>query len=136
MLLSRFSLDFETGERAVQIPFNRLALIASVLLAQAVSANEVIKPTLDVQDMRVVVNYVSIGDLAELQRNYGAHIDRRDVRQNLRHGFSILRTNRDTGARTCEIYLPNHRRPDKVDDTGTLTLGHELLHCMLGDYHR
>ena len=53
-----------------------------------------------------------------------------------RHGLSILKTDRETGARTCEIYLPNERRPGKVDDDGTLTLGHELLHCMLGNYHR
>ena len=42
----------------------------------------------------------------------------------------------ETGARTCEIYLPALQRPRDVDDEGTLTLGHELLHCMLGDYHR
>jgi len=38
-------------------------------------------------------------------------------------------------ARTCEIYLPNAHRPLQIDDEGTLTLGHELLHCMLGEYH-
>ena len=99
-------------------------------------AGETIKPTLDVQDMRVVVSYVSTGELVQLQAKYGAHIDRREIRQDYRHGFSILKTNRETGARTCEIYLPNAHRPAKVDDEGTLTLGHELLHCMLGDYHR
>ncbi|HVJ31022.1 MAG TPA: hypothetical protein VNA66_11990, partial [Gammaproteobacteria bacterium] len=98
-------------------------------------ANEVIKPTLDVQDMRLLVNYVSTGELVKLQRKYGANVSLRDVRQDHRHGFSILKTNRETGARTCEVYLPNEQRPDQVDDAGTLTLGHELLHCMLGDYH-
>lgn len=113
-----------------------LALIAGASLAQPVWANEVIKPTLDVQDLRLVVNYVSTGELIQLQRAWGKHIDLRDVRQDHRHGLSILKTNRETGARTCEIYLPNEQRPGKVDDDGTLTLGHELLHCMLGDYHR
>ena len=120
----------------MQVVINRLALIAGALLAQGAGANEMIKPTLDVQDMRVLVNYVSIGELTELQRSFGANIDRRDLRQDHRHGLSILKTNRETGSRTCEIYLPNHRRPDTVDDEGTLTLGHELLHCMLGNYHR
>jgi hypothetical protein len=113
-----------------------LAFVAGAWLAQPLWANEVIKPTVDVQDMRLVVRYVSTGELVQLQREYGKHIDLRDVRQDHRHGFSILKTNRETGARTCEIYLPNEQRPDEVDDGGTLTLGHEILHCMLGDYHR
>jgi hypothetical protein len=112
-----------------------LALVAGALLARPLWANEVIKPTLDVQDMRLLVNYVSTGELVKLQRKYGANVSLRDVRQDHRHGFSILKTNRETGARTCEVYLPNEQRPDQVDDAGTLTLGHELLHCMLGDYH-
>jgi hypothetical protein len=113
-----------------------LAFVAGSWLAQSLYANEAIKPTLDIQDLRVVINYVSTGELVELQRRHGANIDLRDVRQDQRHGFSILKTNRETGARTCEVYLPKERRPGKVDDVGTLTLGHELLHCMLGDYHR
>jgi len=112
------------------------AVVVGTLLAQHSWANEVIKPTLDIQDMRLVIRYVSTGELVQLQQSYGAHIDLRDVRQDHRHGFSILRTNRETGARTCEVYLPNKQRPYEVDDEGTLTLGHELLHCMLGDYHR
>ena len=113
-----------------------LAFVAGALLSQPLRANEAIKPTLDVQDMRLVVSYVSTGELVQLQRRFGKHIDLRDVRQDHRRGFSILKTNRETGARTCEVYLPNERRPDEVDDAGTLALGHELLHCMLGDYHR
>jgi hypothetical protein len=101
-----------------------------------VLADEAIKATLDVQDMRVVVSYVSTGELVILQAKYGANVDRRELRQDYRHGFSILKTNRETGARTCEIYLPKELRPRAVDDGGTLTLGHELLHCMLGEYHR
>jgi hypothetical protein len=114
----------------------RIGLIAYGLLAQSAGADELIKPTLDVQDLRVLVSYLSTGELMQLQGKYGANVDLRDIRQNHRHGFSILKTNRETGGRTCEIYLPNERRPDKVDDAGTLTLGHELLHCMLGNYHR
>jgi len=120
----------------VRPPRTCIVLIAQSLIGQPVAAADVIKPTLDVQDMRVVIRYVSTGDLVQLQSEFGAHIDRRELRQDYRHGFSILKTNRETGARTCEIYLPNEQRPAKVDDDGTLTLGHELLHCMLGNYHR
>jgi hypothetical protein len=110
--------------------------VSLVLLQRPVQAGELMKPILNINDMRVVVNYVSTGELVNLQRKFGAHIDLREIRQDYRHGFSILKTNRETGARTCEIYLPNDQAPREVDDEGTLTLGHELLHCMRGDYHR
>lgn len=97
---------------------------------------DVLKPTIEVMDMRIVVKFVSTGELAALQRRYGANLSLRDIRQSHRRGFSILKTNRETGARTCEVYLSNEQRPLNVDDDGTLSLGHELLHCMYGDYHR
>jgi len=113
-----------------------LAMLACALQALPLLGGEIIKPTLNVNDMRVVVTYLSTGELVNLQEKYGANIDRRDIRQDHRHGFSILKTNRETGARTCEIYLPTAKRPAEVDDQTTLILGHELQHCMLGDYHR
>ena len=113
-----------------------LSVLAYALSARATLGQALIKPTIDVNDMRVVVTYVSTGELVNLQHKHGANVDRREIRQDNRHGISILKTNRETGARTCEIYLPNAKRPRKIDDEGTLTLGHELLHCMLGDYHR
>jgi hypothetical protein len=115
----------------------RLILAVSVALLQApVLGGEIMKPTIDINDLRVVVSFISTGELVNLQRKYGVKVDRREIRQDYRHGFSILKTNRETGARTCEIYLPSDQQPREVDDEGTLTLGHELLHCMRGDYHR
>lgn len=32
----------------------------------------------------------------------------------------------------CEIII---YKPKRVDDEATLTLGHELMHCLYGDYH-
>ena len=106
------------------------------MVQRPAQGGEVLRPTLDISDMRVIVSYVSTGVLVNLLRQDGAHIDLREIRQDYRHDFSILKTNRETGARTCEIYLPNDQRPPAVDDDGKLTLGHELLHCMRGDYHR
>src|SRR5262245_28868451 len=115
----------------------QLSLLTCALGARPALGGELVKPTLDVNDMRVIVSYLSVGELVKLQTKYSnARIDRRDIRQDHRQGFSILRTNRETGARTCEIYLPNAQRPKEVDGDATLILGHELLHCMLGDYHR
>jgi hypothetical protein len=115
----------------------QLSLLTYAFYAWPVLGAELIRPTLEVNDMRVIVAYVSVAELVSLQAKYGnVEIDRRDIRQDHRTGFSILRTNRQTGARTCEIYLPDAKRPKEVDDEATLILGHELLHCMLGDYHR
>jgi hypothetical protein len=116
--------------------YRAMAAVAYLVYAAPALAGELIKPTLDVKDMRVVVTYVSTGELVNLQAKFGARVDRRELRQDYRHGFSILKTHRETGARTCEIYLPNEMRPREIDDEATLSLGHELLHCMLGDYHR
>jgi hypothetical protein len=121
---------------AAEATFSLVFAVSLALFQRPVRAGEVMKPTLDVNDMRVVVTYVSTGELVNFQRKYGANVDLREIRQDYRHGFSILKTNRETGARTCEIYLPNDKRPREVDDEATLSLGHELLHCMRGDYHR
>jgi len=112
------------------------AAVVGLALGATPATGEHLKATIDVSDMRVVVPFVSAAELAALQRKYGANLDIRDVRQNHRRGFSILKTNTATGARTCEIYLPEDRRPREVDDEGTLSLGHEFLHCMYGSYHR
>ncbi len=111
-----------------------LTVLACALSASVVLGGEPIKPTIDFADVRVVVIYVSTNELMNLQGRHGAGL--REIRQDYRHGFSILKRSRETGALTCEIYLRNDGRPREVDDKGTLSLGHELLHCMLGDYHR
>ncbi len=113
-----------------------IAILALALRAAPATGGEPVKPTLEVNDVRVVITYVSTGELIKLQQQIGGGVDLRDIRQSHHKGFSILRTNRETGARTCEIYLPNQQRPREVDDEGTLSLGHELLHCMYGNYHR
>ena len=110
-------------------------MLGSALCAGQLYAGEPIEPTLDFADMRVVVRYVSSGELLNLQAKYGDRPDRRQINQDHRRGFSILRRSRETGLLTCEIYVLNAHRPREVDDEGTLSLGHELLHCMLGDYH-
>jgi hypothetical protein len=113
-----------------------IAILIAALFAPPARGGELIKPTLDLNDMRVFVVFVSTGELVNLHRRFGANVDLRELRQDYRHGFSVLKTHKETGARTCEIYLPEAKRPREVDDEATLSLGHELLHCMRGDYHR
>jgi hypothetical protein len=110
-----------------------LASLVCALSAGSVIGGELIKPTIDVSDLHVVVRRLTPVELANLQRQHGLRIDRRNIRQG--RGFSILKQNVETGAFTCEIYLPADERPRLVDDNATLTIGHELLHCLIGDYH-
>ena len=56
-----------------------LGLVFAVSLAVLqgpAQGDEVIKPTIDVNDMRVVVTYLSTNELVNLQRKYGANVDR------------------------------------------------------------
>ncbi|HET7607391.1 MAG TPA: hypothetical protein VFL84_01850 [Gammaproteobacteria bacterium] len=118
-------------------PTLHFAIIACAFGVAPKLSGQPIRPTVEHNDMRLVVSYVSTGELLNLQAKYGgARPDRHYVRQSHRRGFSLLRRHRETGALTCEIYLSNEQRPREVDDEATLSLGHELLHCMLGDYHR
>lgn len=115
----------------------RLSLYASSLvsslLAGAALSGEPVKPTTDINDLRVVVAHLSTVELANLQRRHGVRVDLRGIRRS--HGFTIVKRNLKTGALTCEIYLPSDKRPSTVDDEATLTVGHEFLHCLLGEYH-
>jgi len=56
-------------------------------------------------------------------------------------GFALWAEYRDSQGRpvenadeplTCEIHTV---RPQQIDDSATLTLGHEMLHCVIGSYH-
>ena len=111
-----------------------LAALACSLCAGAASGGEPITPTTELNDLRVVVTRLSTVELVNLQRRHGVRVDLRGVRQS-HHGFTIVKRNLKTGALTCEIYLPSDKRPRAVDDEATLTIGHEFLHCLLGEYH-
>lgn len=132
-------LDWAMVTRAQSItvlrPTLTLVALACSMCARAVLGGEFVRPTLELNDLRVVVTHLSTVELANLQRTHGVRINARDIRKGNRHGFTILKRNLKTGELTCEIYLPSDRRPRLVDDEATLTLGHEFLHCLLGEYH-
>ncbi len=48
-------------------PTLHLVMLAQALVAGPVRGGELIKPTVDFSDMRVVITYVSTGELANLQ---------------------------------------------------------------------
>ena len=110
------------------------ALAYSLCAGAAASGGEPIKSITEFNDLRVVVTRLSNVELVSLQRRHGVRVNLRGARHG-HQGFTIVKRNVKTGALTCEIYLPSDKRPRTVDDEATLTIGHEFLHCLLGEYH-
>ena len=48
--------------------------------------------------------------------------------EEVHEGFAVMSPN----DRVCEVFSV---KPSRVDDGNTLTLGHEVLHCLYGRYH-
>ena len=106
-----------------------LICLPQATLAQRIAA------TIDITSVRLQVMWVDHAELVRIRNRYERSAT--SVREgalgesrNRVHGFSILRR-RDDGY-TCELYVV---RPERVNDPATATLGHELLHCLLGSYH-
>ena len=77
------------------------------------------------QDLIITVKFYKtqkelIGARVEIEPSF-------DKRQNLQ-GFAIWSPNDNV----CTIYTLT---PKRIDDDRTTTLGHEMLHCLIGKYH-
>jgi hypothetical protein len=95
----------------------------SLLLAFSRSdAGDVWSSVAPVETVTVRIHWVSVAELEEAAGNVGKHNAERPL------GFSVLRKNVATDAYVCDIYLP--QRPEHVDDRGTVSLGHEMAHCL------
>lgn len=116
-----------------------LAIVALPLLTTAAPASgrDVIRPTLDFTDVRIEVHWMDSSAAIRLEaRKYRVDLPRATFGSSRlyagRHeGFSIL--GKRNGERVCLIFV---RKPAHVDDDKTTAVGHELLHCLLGVYHR
>ena len=129
-------------------PVGRLHLRSGVLaslfaLFSAVpTAAEWIEPTLELTAVLVEVTWVADSvELAEIRKRYESRLQRsgasagfggasRHRRDDGIKGFSVL--GKRDGAWVCLIFV---ERPQVVNDSRTLQLGHELAHCLLGAYH-
>jgi hypothetical protein len=108
------------------------------LLALALSAGpahgEDVKPTIDFGEMKVEVTWVgSNADIEHARKRYGVEIESKGHRRvpQKPEGFAVL-VGTDSGL-VCRLWI---LKPGNVDDERTTALGHELLHCLLGEYHR
>lgn len=108
---------------------NKFLILAAFLMSASVAAQSV-RPSLDLDSVRVEVTWVeSRAELKSLRREWGQPKIDTVVRTRLT-GFSVL--GKRDGEYVCLLFV---QRPESVDDRNTLALGHELLHCLAGQYH-
>jgi hypothetical protein len=78
------------------------------------------------QHMALSVHWVDPGDIHAVALEHGQELEHG------RTGFAVLH-GREGGPWTCDLYV---RRPISLATVHTQALvGHELLHCIYGNYH-
>jgi hypothetical protein len=111
----------------------RLGVLALALLAGP-AHGEHVKQTIELGEMKLEVTWVrSNAEIEHARKRYGAEtVDKghRRVPQKP-EGFAVLVS--AEGELVCRLWI---LKPVNVDDERTTALGHELLHCLLGAYHR
>lgn len=103
--------------------------------------SDVIKPTIDRTGLPIVTTTYYYDSVEEVMAAYREFYDIPKHKQIPRlFGFAVWPEWVDADGNSvelvdelwCEIHSV---RPVKIDDQGTLTHGHEGVHCVLGDYH-
>lgn len=117
-------------------------LLALLLLLGCEPAGEKIQPTLDRTEYPITVTVYFYNSQADLMGRYRElhNLGPRDEVPKL-WGFARWPQWQDQSGTaveqpelfSCDIHS---MKPKIVDDTATLTLGHELLHCIWGSYHQ
>jgi hypothetical protein len=116
----------------VRSTFHLGAMTLGVLAGTA--HGEDIKPTIDFGEMKLQVTWVSSNaEIENARKRYGAELEKEGHRRvpQKPEGFAVLV--RGDGALVCRLWV---LKPAGVDDQRTTALGHELLHCLVGEYHR
>lgn len=117
------------------------ALIIVVLMSGVTSCSserEPVQGSIDRTGQPIVVTTYFYDNVREVQAMYAQvhDVPRRDIPDGLQ-GFARwpewTQAEPENAVYECEIHTV---RPQRVDDRHTLTLGHELLHCIIGTYHQ
>lgn len=114
-------------------PTLHLSVLALALSAGAAHSEDV-KPTVDFGEMKLEITWVrSNAEIEHARKRYGAEIEETGHRRvpQKPEGFAVLV--RADGKLVCRLWI---LKPENVDDERTTAVGHELLHCLLGEYHR
>jgi hypothetical protein len=113
------------------------ALLLGLAFLAAPAWSDPIRPTLELTSVRIEVTWVhSASELARLRQQYERPVGDSRSRVGIGGGldrlggFSVL--GKRNGEHVCLVYI---YRPAFLDDDRTRTLGHEMLHCLLGEYH-
>jgi hypothetical protein len=91
-------------------------------LSASVNAADEWESVAAVGEVTVRIHWVSPRELIAAASKVGQRPDGRP------QAFSVLRKHTATGAFSCDIYLP--RRPTRLNDEATASLGHEMAHCV------
>lgn len=128
--MHRLNLLATVGPVRPTLPLGGFAL---ALLAE-MTHGEDIEPTIDFRAMKLEITWAnSNAEIEHARARYGAEIadeGHRRVPQEP-EGFAVLV--RSDGGLVCRLWV---LKPLNVDDKRTTALGHELLHCLVGAYHR
>lgn len=118
-----------------------LIIISIVLMIASCSPESNIKPTMDRtnQDLNIrVIFYDTKSDLAEAYREVNQLPANAEVPD--QWGFAAWNEQRtpegtliDSENKMCVIHT---FQPKRQNDRLVLTMGHELLHCVYGSYHK
>lgn len=110
----------------------RAGIIACFAFLPLCALAQRITPTLDLAAVRVEITWAeSQGEINRLSVEHGQRPAVEGPRpKTLLTGFALLV--RREGELVCKLFL---KKPQRVDDERTLQLGHELAHCLLGQYH-
>lgn len=119
-----------------------LTLLSPLLLVGGTAnAASPVSPTLELSAVRVEVTWVeSSAGIQSKAREYGRCPRRDSVVMSERlsgasclgehSGFAVL--GKRDGQYVCLLFV---LKPERTDDDRTTAVAHELLHCLLGDYH-
>lgn len=113
------------------------ALLVALAFLAAPAWSDPIRPTLELTAVRIEVTWVhSASELARIRRQYERPVSYSRSRAGIGggldrlRGFSVL--GKRNGEHVCLVYI---YRPAILHDDRTRMLGHEMLHCLLGEYH-
>lgn len=109
---------------------SKLLILLIISTGLSAHAEDIVKPY---EIGNVLVTFFWFETYAEMQEYYRVKYKEEKIDQQMR-GFSAAEPYPDKNICHLDLYTV---RPKEVDDNVTLTIGHEVLHCVHGPrYHR
>jgi hypothetical protein len=116
------------NRRTLLFWINAVAVVAWSIFFSEMAHAEIVKPTWDKPMVQIRMHWGSKGTVIQKCSEIGAWGP--GVTPHVNHPIGCNEFHTDTN--TCDIFA---ERPQEVDDERTRILGHELEHCLLGEYH-